>query len=251
MTDPTLCVVIHDVAPPTWTDCRRLLDGLAQIGEFPVTLLAVPRYHGALRSSAFEQWLRERAAAGDEIALHGYTHTDEEPLHGPVDRLRRRVYTRGEGEFCEIAFDEAMWRLEAGREWLADVGVSAQGFVAPAWLLGAQAWRALRRQQFTYTCTLRRIHLLTEPTSIVCQSQVYSSSTAWRRGLSLAWNESLARMQRTQPLVRLELHPSDDDHDLLRESWQRLASRQVPVRRVRTLQQVAAELRTEPAPTPP
>jgi predicted deacetylase len=253
MNDPTLCIVIHDVAPPTWTGCKRLLDALAQIGEFPVTLLAVPRYHRALRSSAFECWLRERAAAGDEIALHGYTHLDEEPLHGPVDRLRRRVYTRGEGEFSGIAFDEAMRRLQAGREWLASLGLSPQGFVAPAWLLGAPAWQALRQQQFAYTCTLRRIHLLSETTSIsvVCQSQVYSSSTALRRGLSLAWNESLAHLQRSRPLVRLELHPSDEDHDLLRDSWRRLALRQVQGRRVRTLQQLVAELRTEPAPTPP
>lgn len=251
MTVPTLCIVIHDVAPPTWTNCQRLLDGLAQFGRFPVTLLAVPHYHHALRSVAFEHWLRERAAGGDEIALHGYTHLDDAPLRGPLDRLRRRVYTRGEGEFCRLSFDEALSRLQAGRKWLGSIGLPPQGFVAPAWLLGAQAWRALRSQPFTYTCTLRHIHLLAEMTRITCQSQVYSSSTALRRGLSVAWNESLARLQHGQPLVRLELHPSDEDHDVLSESWRRLVDRQLQERRTCTLQQLVADLRREAAPTRP
>lgn len=251
MTARSLCVVLHDVAPATWPACQRLLTALAGIGEFPVTLLAVPRYHGGARDPAFEHWLCQRAAHGDEVALHGYTHLDERPPRGWIDGLRRRHYTRGEGEFSDLPFDEASHRLHAGTGWLRSIGIEPAGFVAPAWLLGAEAWRALRRQAFEYTCTLRHVYLMPEARGVVCQSQVYSTSAAWRRGMSVVWNESLALLQRRQPIVRLELHPADADHPAVRRSWQRLALDQARSRRACTLRTLMRELRTEPAPMSP
>jgi uncharacterized protein len=253
----SLCIVLHDVAPATWARCRWLLDTLAQIGDFPVTLLAVPSYHGGARHHAFERWLASRAAGGDEVALHGFDHLDRGAPRGPIDYLRRRVYTRGEGEFGALDFDTATRRLRAGSAWLREVGIAPAGFVAPAWLLSADAWRALRRQPFAYTCTLRHLVLL-DPAGaadaplrrIACQSQVYSSSTRWRQQLSVLWNEALARLQQPQPVVRLELHPGDDA-PALRRSWQRLLRRQAATRRARTLREVAEAFRTAPAPRSP
>jgi predicted deacetylase len=245
----SLCVVVHDVAPATWDPCRRLLDTLAQHGIERVTLLAVPRYHRQSRDSGFERWLSDRAASDDEVVLHGFYHLDGGTPRGPIDSLMRRVYTRGEGEFRGLSFDAATRRMQEGRRWLAELGITAAGFVAPAWLLGADAWRALRSQPFDYTCTLRRIQLLGEgeaDRSIVCQSQVYSSSTTWRQLLSVAWNETLAALQRNQEVVRLELHPSDEAA-LVRRSWERLLDAQAGTREVRTLGDVARLLRTSPA----
>lgn len=243
--DRALCVVLHDVAPATWSACEWMLDRLARHGIFRVTLLAVPRYHGQPRNDGFERWLHARSVGGDEVALHGWDHLDHGQPRNAVDRLRRNFYTRGEGEFCDLDYDSARQRLHAGRAWLGEIGIVPAGFVAPAWLLGAEAWRALRHQPFAYTCTLRHIHLLTPfghagtPRRIVCQSQVYSSSSAWRQRMSVVWNESLAWWQRHQPLVRLELHPSDDV-PIVRRSWERLLQAQAGTRRVRTLGQVAA-----------
>src|ERR1700704_6068245 len=138
-----LCIVVHDVAPGTWSATRRLLDAIAEVDTFPVTLLAVPRYHGEDRDPAFERWLVERASAGDEIALHGYRHLDDGEPRGWIDRQLRHTYTRGEGEFLALPFDEAMRRIDAGLAWLRELGVQPSGFVAPAWLLGPEAWRAL------------------------------------------------------------------------------------------------------------
>lgn len=246
MTERFLCVVLHDVAPATWPACQRLLDALGAIGDFPVTLLAVPRYHGEPRDAGFERWLCERAALGDEVALHGYTHLDAGRPSGGLDFIRRRFYTRGEGEFWDLPFAQAKERLEAGTEWLRSLGLAPVGFVAPAWLMGAQAWEALRCQTFDYTCTLRRLYLLPELRSVVCQGQVYSHSSAWRRAMSLVWNESLSRLQTGQRIVRLELHPSDVDYPALRRSWQRLARRQVRSRHACTLRVVINELKTGP-----
>ena len=253
-----LCVVLHDVAPPTWPACRWMLDTLAQAGDFPVTLLAVPQYHGAPRSRAFERWLVERAERGDEIALHGFDHVDGGRPHGLIDRLRRCVLTRGEGEFADLDFDTATQRIEAGTEWLRELELEPAGFIAPAWLLGPEAWRALRRQPFEYTCTLSHIHRLDParpvgPTpKLPCQSQVFSNSSAWRQRVSVVWNETLAWQQRDQPIVRLELHPGDDV-PRVRNCWERLLHRQAATRRLSTLRDVVRGLgvRREPAPTLP
>ena len=238
-----MCVVVHDVAPGTWAATRRLLAAIAEVGNFPVTLLAVPRYHGQQRDAAFEHWLMDRAASGDEIALHGYRHLDDGEPRGLVDSLTRRTYTRGEGEFSDLSFDEAMLRIDAGLAWLHELGLRPDGFVAPAWLLGAEAWRAVRAQAFTYTCTLRRIYFLDadheQERSVACQSQVYSHSTAWRRGMSVIWNDSLAWLQRAQPLVRMELHPADADHANIKKSWQKNLRAQLDVRKVITLRALA------------
>ena len=240
-----LCVVLHDVAPATWPACVRVLDALQRIGDFPVTLLAVPRYHGEARDAAFERWLCERAARGDEVALHGYTHLDERRPRNPLDWLRRRCYTRGEAEFWDLPFDEAARRLDAGVQWLRSLGLPPAGFVAPAWLLGPEGWRALRGQPFDYTCTLRRFYLLPERHALACRGQVYSTASAWRRGASLLWNAALARLQRRRPVVRLELHPGDAQHPRLQRSWQRLAREQARSRQACTLQQLARELRAQ------
>ncbi len=133
----TLCIVLHDVAPGTWGACRRLLAALDRIAPgAPVTHLAVPRYHGQPRDPAFEAWLQARAQCGDEVALHGFTHRDERPANGFIDHVRRRHYTRSEGEFSDLPYDEAHARIDAGMRWLHELGIEAKGFVAPAWLLG-------------------------------------------------------------------------------------------------------------------
>ena len=250
MITPSLCIVLHDVAPETWPRCRKILDVLGTIDDFSVTLLAVPHYHGGARDSEFERWLQHRAERGDEIALHGYNHLDSAPTRNWIDWLRRRVYTRGEGEFADLPLKEASTRLQSGVEWLSELGIPPAGFVAPAWLLGTDAWRALRQQTFEYTCTLRRIYLLPDAESLRCQSQVYSSSTAWRRAMSVPWNETLAWLQRRHPVVRLELHPGDL-HPAVRRSWVWLAHQQTLKRRVCTLRDISRELRTTEGSTEP
>ncbi len=246
----SLCIVIHDVAPPTWDRCRRLIDGLDAVStalgraRLPLTLLAVPRYHGSGRDPAFERWLQGRAGIGDEVALHGYTHRDDtvaSGVAGPIDRLRRTVYTRGEGEFWALDAGEATRRIDAGRAWLGELGLQPSGFVAPAWLLGPGARQALATQPFDYTCTVRRLLLLRTRRELVAQAQVYSTSTAWRRRMSQIWNTTLGRLQRADPVVRLELHPSDEAPEIVR-SWTRLAREQAGTRRACTLAAVAREL---------
>ena len=218
--DRFVCVVLHDVATSTRAACQRTLNAIAQVGDVPVTLLAVPRYHGETPTREFEDWLGQRARAGNEIALHGWTHRDELPTDGVVDRLRRNHYTRGEGEFFALTEDDARARIGQGLDWFRARGWPVHGFVAPAWLLGDGAWRALEGQGFDYTATLRELVHLPGKERVASQSVVYSTSSAWRRQSSLIWNGVVAVMERRNPLLRIELHPRDADFAAVRESWQ-------------------------------
>lgn len=226
-----LAAVIHDVAPSTLADCRGLVEALDDMGIRPLSLLAVPRYHGSARDPAFERWLLGRAEAGDELVLHGYEHRDPMPRPGPRQHLMRQVYTQGEGEFAALPYPEARRRLTAGRRWLESLGVRPAGFVPPAWLLSPGSWEALREQPLRYTCTLRHVVLLPQGPTLSALPQVWSSRSPWRRMASAWWNAGLLRLQAERPLLRLELHPLDSCHASARRSWQRVATAAMSQRR--------------------
>ncbi|HZV93332.1 MAG TPA: polysaccharide deacetylase family protein [Caldimonas sp.] len=216
--DRFVCVVLHDVATSTRSACLRTLAAVAEVADVPLTLLAVPHYHGEASTRELEAWLTARSQRGDELALHGYTHRDDLPPRGWLDRLRRRHYTRGEGEFWALTEVDARQRIETGIAWFRANGWPLHGFVAPAWLLGTQAWGAL--DGFEYTSTLRQIVMLPGRERLTSQSVVYSTSSAWRRRTSLVWNAWVARRERANALLRIELHPRDADFAAVRRSWQ-------------------------------
>ena len=142
--EPTVCIVLHDAAPSTHKSCVRVLTAVRQVvGDAPVTILAVPRYHGEEPTAEFEAWLGERARRGDELALHGCTHRDEGPAQGAVDALRRSHYTRGEGEFWSLSRQDALARIDLGIAWFAKNRWPLSGFVAPGGklLFGEGFWR--------------------------------------------------------------------------------------------------------------
>ncbi|MGZ5132667.1 MAG: DUF2334 domain-containing protein [Caldimonas sp.] len=235
--DRFVCVVLHDVAASTRAACGRTLAAVAEVADVPLTLLAVPRYHGEAPTRELEEWLGMRSRRGDEIALHGWTHRDELPPVGALDRLRRRHYTRSEGEFWALPEAEASWRIDAGVAWFRDQGWPLAGFVAPAWLLGPGAWAALAKQRFEYTATVRRLVHLPGRRSIASQSVVYSTASGWRRQSSLIWNPLVARLERGNPLLRIELHPRDADFAAVRRSWQTILARALRDRRALTVAQ--------------
>jgi len=230
-----VCVVLHDVASSTRAACQRVLDSIARVAEVPVTLLAVPRYHGETPSLDFEAWLGQRSARGDELALHGWTHRDELPATGTIDRVRRRHYTRSEGEFAALPEAEARQRIAAGVAWFRDHGWPLRGFVAPAWLLGPGAWAAVGSFDFEYTSTLRQIVHLPDGRPVGSQSVVYSTSNAWRRQTSLAWNAMVSRIEKDNQLLRIELHPRDADFTAIRRSWQTILQRAMRDRHATTV----------------
>ncbi len=239
-----LCVVLHDVADATLGGCERVVAAVREVAPLPMTFLAVPRYHRQPPSAALEAWLGACARRGDELALHGWLHWDDGTPRNILDRLRREVYTRREGEFWALDEAEAGVRLDAGRAWFAANGWPLAGFVAPAWLLGDAAWRAVRARPFAYTSTLRHLYRLADGSVVTSQSLVYSVSSAWRRASSIAWARLVAAKERSNPVLRFELHPRDADVPAVRRSWQRLLERALRSREALTVERVCA--RAEP-----
>ena len=230
-----LAVSVHDVSPATREASDAMLRDLAEAGIGTTSLLVVPDHHhrGASDKDArFLAWLREQQAAGHEVVLHGFYHLREGREAEGWRRLVTEHYTAGEGEFYDLDYGEALRRLRAGREMLEGAGFEVRGFIAPAWLLGAEAEKAAKDEGFVYTTRLGGFLGLRTGAWTASQSLVYSVRSGWRRTASLAWNAWLARRLRSNPLARLGLHPPDWQHPKIRAQALRLAREASAGRRV-------------------
>jgi uncharacterized protein len=210
---PALVVSLHDVSPLTRQRSAEILEDLRQAGVQAISLLVIPDHHRkapVLGDSGFRDWLQNESP-DREIVLHGYDHL-RAPRTGEstVDRAITRIYTAGEGEFFDLSMEDATRRLERGVEALAWLGFERPaGFIAPAWLLGENAVRAVREAGFVYTTRLDRVERLDVARSRRSQSLVWSTRSAARRLLSLAWNATLNKSLRSNGLMRVGIHPPD------------------------------------------
>jgi uncharacterized protein len=212
-----LCVAIHDVAPATWPECLHLLHAMRAVADFPISWLVVPRYHHSpRRSPACETMLESLIGQGHELVLHGYTHLDTAPMgkHG-LRRWVRTVYTQREGEFAAMGEADARRRIELGLAWFRERGWPVTGFVAPAWLLGPQAWPVVAEHPFVYTTTYTGFHLLHPVRTQLAPALVYAARNRCGRLLSPPAATLLAALLSRAPLVRLALHPRDAHYPAL------------------------------------
>lgn len=217
-----VCLVLHDVAPSTWADYQPFVEAVDALGDVPMTWLVVPDFHrhDALDANpAFRRVLDARVARGDELALHGYYHDDQEPLpNNPRDWFMRRVYTH-EGEFYRLSREAALNRLHAGLEMFQRYDWPVQGFVAPAWLMSEGARQALRELPLSYTSDPQHLYRLPDFSAIAAPGLVWSARSAWRRGLSKILSEQREQRWREASVIRLGLHPVDMRHRFSRDYW--------------------------------
>lgn len=244
----SLVISIHDVAPSTQLIVQKMLDDLKTLGISRASLLVVPYYHEKeLLTTApiFVAWLEEKEQEGHEIVLHGWSHL--RPVVASQGIWKRWItehYTRGEGEFYDLNYEQARKKLKKGKEEFAKSGFDLQkisGFIAPAWLLSKEAERALIDEGFSYTTRLHGVIdlRLNPPAFHRSQSMVYSVSAPWRRWVSLIWNEFLFRLCEYQewPLLRLGLHPPDWNYPAIRNHALVAVNRAVVKRAAMTYEQ--------------
>jgi predicted deacetylase len=235
----TLVVSLHDVSPRTQAVFTAMLAELAALGISRCSLLVIPDHHGGghmLHDAEFCGWLETLAAQGHELVIHGYYH-QRSPHGGETwrDRWITRIYTKGEGEFYDLPKAEAAALLARAQADFRQLDAPAPtGFIAPAWLLGAEAAEAVREAGLRYTTFLGGVEDFANGEFIPAQSLVYSCRNAWRRACSLAWNAALARRLRTAPLLRLSLHPPDYQHACVWQQVREAAQRFVADRTVST-----------------
>ncbi|MDX2227893.1 MAG: polysaccharide deacetylase family protein [Verrucomicrobiae bacterium] len=212
-----LIVSLHDVAAPTLSKIGPMLAALEQWGVDRTSLLVVPDYHGRgeIYADPFTRdWIRTAAANGHETVLHGLVHLRvPRGNEGLTSTLITQSYTAGEGEFYDATEKEAADWIGQGEEIFQLAGISARGFIAPAWLC-SQATRAVLRQRgYRYTVLLKGVLDLQTGHFERSQSCVWSTRTDWRRKCSVVWNRLLfSFLQRKDPrILRVSLHPNDFD----------------------------------------
>ena len=205
----TVIFSIHDVAPqtlPQVAGLRRMIH--ADAGPVPVSLLVVPRYHGAdAWCPGSRRWLSDAAIRGDEIVLHGYEHWSLDGVDG--------------AEFDPQMTDAAAaLRLALALRRLQELGLSTHGFIAPAYAHPASLTRALRAQPVAWWATRMRLHSPTGTRRL--WSLGLGASTAWRRATSPRAARAALRLAARAPALRLDLHPGDLGNPRLRCSVREL-----------------------------
>lgn len=218
-------VSIHDVAPSTRVASEKIVAELSRRGIDVCSLLVVPDYHhsgSSMADRSFAQWLRDLESAGHEVVIHGYYHArPQRAAESLRERFVTRFYTNGEGEFYDLDYDEALRRVTHAREEFAAAGLTPRGFIAPAWLLGPEAQRAVTDAEMEYTTRLTNVRDLRSGDEFAARSLVYSVRSGWRRGTSLAWNGALARVMSGAELLRLAIHPPDIEHEQI---WRQIGA---------------------------
>jgi predicted deacetylase len=204
-------VSIHDVAPATAAETERWCADADRLG-IPVSLLVIPGpwRGGALADDpGYAEVLRARAAHGDELVLHGWTHVAG-PEGSALRRAVGRAVARGAAEFAALDEDQATERLASARSVLDGLGLPVAGFTPPGWLASPAAERALARAGFRYTTShfglrdlgtgrLRRGFAL---------SHRPSGGLGERAGAAVLGTVA-RRTARRGGLVRIALHPDD------------------------------------------
>jgi uncharacterized protein len=218
-----LVVSIHDIAPSSRIRAEEIIAELAHHGVAVCSLLVVPNYHHGgcfAEDRAFVRWLQDLETKGHEIVIHGYFH--ERPRRGneaASQKLFTRFYTKDEGEFYDLDYDEALRRIRQARDEFAAAGLTPRGFIAPAWLLGTPGERAAANAELEYTTRLTNVRDLRSGETYPARTLAYSVRSGWRRTTSLAWNNLLVRHLAEAPLARVSIHPPDRDYP---EIWQQI-----------------------------
>jgi predicted deacetylase len=246
----SLVVSIHDVTPATRERTQRILSDLKSAGLDRASLLVVPDHHhrGVVSGDAeFSKWLAAACAQGHEAVLHGYFHLRENRrTDGPIKRLITRSYTAGEGEFLDLERPAARDLLERGRSAVESCGVCVSGFIAPAWLLGAEAEQAVREAGFQYTTRIATVSDFVTGAVHGSRSQVWSVRAGWRRTCSITWNALLFQKTLRHRLTRIGIHPPDWDHPRIREQILKIAGMALAGREAMTYEGWLAGMRRKP-----
>ncbi len=209
----SIVVSLHDVAPRTQQIASAIVSELSHHGVRVCSLLVVPDYHHEglfAKHTQFVSWLRGLEADGHEIVIHGYFHERPPQTKESLrDKFVTRFYTQNEGEFYDLPYEEALRRITTARDEFRAHGLKPRGFVAPAWLLGEEAERAVCDAQLEYTTRLRNVCDLRWGNVFPARTLVYSVHSNWRRALSRSWNAALFRLLKPNPLLRISIHPPD------------------------------------------
>ena len=125
-------VSIHDVTPTTLHKVERILTWLEQRDVPPVTLLVVP---GQPWEAKQIERVRALAAAGHELAAHGWAHKTR-PSRA-YHRLHAALISRNVAEHLALPSAAILGLMQRSSDWFGQNGLPLPAiYVPPAWALG-------------------------------------------------------------------------------------------------------------------
>jgi predicted deacetylase len=222
-----LLVSLHDVTP---VHAARLARAEALLRSLPiddVTYLFVPRFHGvpAEDDAAFVRWCQAPRPFRIQWMLHGYLHQEQlADANGETNHAtngtrargawwKRRLLTGGEGEFLALHGDALHERLAQGRDvFRRCLDADPTGFVPPAWLAHPELRPTLRQLGFSYTEDHHRVYQLQADRSRRSPVITWATRTRTRRVGSRVVCPLMRELWRSQPVLRVALHPHDFDY---------------------------------------
>jgi predicted deacetylase len=234
-----LLVSLHDITP---FHLKRLLKAetlCQEIGLRKLTYLFIPNYHGCSSSEEhpeFVAWCRKDRPFQVKWHLHGYHHLEDPPDKQGQDRfwsnqLKRRFLTAGEAEFLDLDTEAQRRRLESGRAVFRHcLRCEPNGFVAPAWLFNAALSALLKELGFQFTEDHHRIFSLATHRSLRSPVITWATRTTLHKYGSLVICPMLSCLWKTEPVLRVAIHPFDLDHPQTMASIRKVLTRLMEVR---------------------
>lgn len=209
-----LLVSIHDVTPAHAERVAQLWALCAARGVVPA-LLVVPDWHGAWpleRHPAFVAWVRDRAADGADIVLHGERHDEIGLPRTWRDHIRAWGRTAGEGEFLTLDFTQAERRIRRGLERFGALQLDPVGFIPPAWLAREEGFAAAAAVGLRISEDEGSVRLLQVGRRVPSPVVRWSARTPLRAYGSIAVARARRVLQRSCDPVRIAFHPLDLAH---------------------------------------
>jgi len=226
-----LIVSIHDVSPRSERQVDQLAEALARrVGDARFAMLVIPDHWSQApiaENRAFHARLRGWADRGIEMFLHGWCHRDDTPATVGLARFKGRHMTAGEGEFLNLPYDTARRRMTDGKAMLEDIlGAPVAGFIAPAWLYGKDALRALKDVGFDMAEDHMKVW---QPASgrVVAKGPVitWASRSPSRIRSSLMFSALARAALGPMRTIRVAVHPGDTSVPALMGSIDRTLER--------------------------
>ena len=216
----TVLLSIHDVTP-AWTAQVEALWTLCRERGATPALLVVPDWHGThpLRlAPTYAHWVRERAAEGAEIFLHGERHDEVGLPRSLRDSVRAVGRTAREGEFLTLDAEAATARIGRGLDLFRELALTPIGFVPPAWLCRAGTHVACAAHGLRVLEDDANVYLVREGVTLASPVLRWSGRTTARARGSAVQAALRWRLQRAAPYFRIALHPMDLEHPITRQS---------------------------------
>ncbi|MGC9285923.1 MAG: DUF2334 domain-containing protein [Hydrogenobaculum sp.] len=201
-----LNISIHDVCPSNLKNVLALQNLLKENGITRISLLLIPFYHEKETLLDIKSEILE-LTKNSEAILHGYTHMSKD--FGKYDY--RRIFTNKEAEF--LLEDNLSQRLEKGIKMLNNLGISPNGFIAPAWLFRKEVFRLLKEKGFLFTTDRRYIYDLENNKKIFAPVLTFGSR-GFVEKLSIFSFDRMYFIVKKLNVVRIAIHPSDASNPL-------------------------------------